>query len=905
MSLDRDLLWRRWPEADRLFAEAMELSISEQEGHVETACRDDLELRDLVLELLRTERLSEGELEAPEAATSREFIEELASQPPPLSQIGRYSLIREIGRGGMGTVYLAEFEGEGFRKKVALKLLRRGIDTDDVLARFVTERQILASLDHPNIAQLHDGGATDDGTPYLVMELVVGETITAYCDSQRLTVRQRLELALEVVEAVRAAHAKLVVHRDLKPSNILVTTEGHVKLLDFGIAKLIDPDAGGAHTRTGSYLLTPDHASPEQLRGEPVTTATDVYQLGLLLCRLLTGGLPYGTGTSAAARLEELANRPEVPRPSTVVTTAADRDEVAETRGVTAAQLGRSLAGDLDTIVCKTLQTEPERRYGSAEKLGDDIRRYLAGETISARPATLRYRTGMFVRRNPWAVVVAAVIAISPALYLALQVRHTREVETERNAAQVEAERAQEVQRFLIDLFASANPYRPADPDLGRRITVIDALDIGAERLEESLRARPAVRASILSAIAGVYQDLGVYDRALPLRKEALELQRSLHGPEARPVRDSLGSLATIRAEMGELDTATELHERRLELTLAAEPTDTAEIADAHTRLGRHLWNLTRANEAETHLLAAVALAKGGEVPPETEVESTRGLAEAQRSLGRLEESEKTARAAIELAGANFGEGSTDTALARAALAATLSNMGRFDESDSEFRKAIEGLEQTLGSDHGYLLTAMTNRAVLLSSHRKYAEAEELLTQIIEIGERVQGSDHPEVGDYLQNYAFVLTRLGRLEEARATYERVARIYRENLDDYNFHRGMPILSLSGVHLELGDPIAAESAAREALEILMNTLPEGHYITAIADCRLARALVLQDRHSEAAPHFKRSLDPLIATDQVPDYRTECLAAAAGYYETRGDSQRASDLRTSAGTIDAGSD
>ena len=628
-------------------------------------------------ELLEVEQDSAGQLETPEAGLSRRFVEELA-QKPPSRQIGRYTLVREIGRGGMGSVYLAEHEGDGFRHQVAIKVLRRGVDTEDVLARFVNERRILATLTHPNIAQLHDGGATEDGQPYLVMELVDGETIAAYCDRNRLSVRERLKLVLEVIEAVQAAHAKLVIHRDLKPSNILVTQEGHVKLLDFGIAKLLDPEADAALTRTGAYLLTPDHASPEQLRGEPVTTATDVYQLGLLLFRLLTGATPFRTGVSVAARLEELANRIDVPRPSVTVSAAGDLPEVAEVRSTHPSLLRRTLAGDLDTIVCKALQTEPEMRYSSVERLGEDIRRYLAGAPISARPATLAYRTRMFARRNPWAIAAATVLAIAIALCSScFRFATPTRSRLERNAAQMEAERAQEVQRFLVDLFASANPYRPADPDVGRQITVVEALDIGAERVEASLGESPEVRATILSTVSGAYQDLGAFERALPLREEALELQRSLYGSASRPVRDSLGNLATIRSEIGDRDAASELHERRLELALAAEPADVTEIADARTRLGLHLWTLTEAEEAEKHLLAAVDLAAGADVMPETVAESTRALATVQRALDRLELSEKTARRAIELAQSTFGEESTDAALAQATLAATLSTMGR------------------------------------------------------------------------------------------------------------------------------------------------------------------------------------------------------------------------------------
>jgi len=897
VTLDRELLWRRWPEVDRLFAESMEQPATERTKFLESNCGADRELLELVVELIRLEGLSTGELEAPDEATSRNFVEELASQPAPPRRIGPYTLVREIGRGGMGSVYLAEHEGEGFRRQVAVKILRRGVDTEDVLARFVNERQILATLTHPNIAQLHDGGATENGRPYLVMELVEGEPITTYCDSQQLTVSQRLELVLEVIEAVQAAHAKLVIHRDLKPSNILVTDDGHVKLLDFGIAKLLDPEAGSAHTRTGSYLLTPDHASPEQLRGEPVTTATDVYQLGLLLFRLLTGELPFRSGSSVAARLEELRSQVEAPRPSTTAVAAPMAEEIAQTRGVTPAQLRKIVSGDLDTIVGKALQVEPERRYGSVERLGEDIRRFLAGDTISVRPDTLAYRARMFARRNPWIVAVLTLLASAVTLVIVLQARHSRVVETERNTARLEAERAQEVQRFLVDLFSSADPYMPADSEMGRQITVVDALDIGAERLETSLKDRPAVRASMLDAISSVYQDLGAHDRALPLREETLELQRALYGASSRPVRDSLGNLAIIMDETGEYDRATELHERRLELALAASPANDSEIADARTRLGIHYIGVERTREAEAELAAAIALAESGGVPPRTLVEATRGLADAVESLGRLEESEKIHRRSVELAEQHFGENSTTASLARASLATVLSTMARHEESDVEFRRAINGLKRNLGAEHFETLSAMSDHALLVMRRGDLEEGVALYTELIEIRERAQGADHPEVGVALQNRATAYQRLGRLEAARADYERTAEIFRQKLTRDNYRRGLPDLSLSELYLKRGDPVAAEASARASLEILETALPQGHFVAAFGYCRLARSLSLQGRKAEALALFDRSIPNLADPTRVPngfhEYRTDCLTWAAEFYETRGDQRRAAEL------------
>jgi tetratricopeptide (TPR) repeat protein len=313
------------------------------------------------------------------------------------------------------------------------------------------------------------------------------------------------------------------------------------------------------------------------------------------------------------------------------------------------------------------------------------------------------------------------------------------------------------------------------------------------------------------------------------------------------------------------------------------------------------LWNINRPQQAETHLLAAVSLAEGGDVPPETLVAATRGLAEAQRSLQRVEESERSARRAIELASATFGENSTDTALARTTLAATLTSLGRLEESQAEFAIAIDNLERNLGPEHGYLLSTMGNQAFALISANEYSDAEELLSRLIETGERVQGESHPEVGDFLQNYAVVLTRLGRLREARVTYERVAQIYRDNFADDNFHRGMPLLSLSDLHLQMSDPVAGEDAARKAIEIFVQTLPEDHFIRAIAECRLARSLTAQNRRAEAAPHFELSIGPLLEPTGYVEYQRTCLTAAAEFYRSQGESERVAQIEEGLAGLD----
>ncbi len=806
-----------------------------------------------------------------------------------------YKVVRELGRGGMGIVYLAEHEGDGFKRQLAIKVLRRGTDTDDVLRRFVGERRILASLHHPHIAALYDGGATADGQPFLAMELAEGEPITAYCDRKRLTVRERLRLVLDVVDAVSAAHAKLIVHRDLKPSNILVSDGGHVKLLDFGIAKLLEPDAEGERTRTGAQLMTPDHASPEQLRGEPVSTATDVYQLGVLLYQLSAGSKPFRRSSRSKdlmmAQPAELDARPA----SRALAADKGASDIAQARGTTVAKLERTLRGDLDTLLAKTLSAEPERRYTSVDQLGDDLRSYLAGRPISARPDTLFYRTRKLAQRKPWLLPAAAAVLVFAAVYVGTILRHSRQLEAERNAARVQAARAVAAQDFMVELFARADPFAAAPTSGGRDITVIEALDLGAARLADSLEGQPGVRASLLAAIGGVYQNLGEPARALPLVAEALELERSLRASDTREVRSRVGLLARVHDSLGDYDAAGRLHRERLDLALGSTPVAAAEVADAGAQLGRHLLRVPEYEEAEARLQEAVALADT-EGLDHVLVEGLFMLSEAQMYLQKKGESETTARRALALAEERFGPSSSWSAVARAQLATALSAQRRPAEAEPLFVQALEQLEQTLGREHERYMSTLNNLTLLWMNDGRQDLASKALVELIEIGSRVRGPEHIEVGRFLQNYATALVWSERPDDAVPVYERASAIFRASLPPGNHQRALPLLSLSGIHLDAGRPARAEPAAREAVDLLRTALPTGHWTTAVAECRLARALDAQGDLAAAEDHYARATDVLTADVGTPEYREECLRAASAFARTQGDletAQRLSDL------------
>ena len=689
-----------------VLGETLDLPPAERSAFLNERCGDAPEILNEVKRLLALEGDTEGFLDRPARERSSQ------ESPQKIEQIGPYRVVETLDEGGMGIVYLAEREGD-FEKKVAIKVLRSEMDSQAVVRRFQAERQILARLEHPAIARLLDGGSLDDGRPYLVMEYVEGTPVDDYCAQHALGLKQRLELFLEICSAVAYAHRNLIVHRDLKPDNILVSADGRPKLLDFGIAKLLDPADRLLEdiTATAARPMTLRYASPEQVLGEAITTATDVWALGLLLCELLVGQLPFGrnegplevvkrTGARPRLRLRDAQPR----RPSQLADGPNQR---------------RRLAGDLDAIVLRALGRTPAERYASVERMASDIERHLGSRPVVARGGGWFYLIGKWVRRRPGAalavLLIVAASAVSTFLWrqaVAEQLRADRE-----RAVAVRAQtRAERVSDFLKTLFKSADP----DAAKGGQLRVREVLDAGRQRLASGLEDEPELEAEFAGTLGDVYRDLGLWEEAMELQRRAVDLWRGLY-PEGDPrLAVALNDLASVLYYMDRYGEAEELLRESLALRRrhAAEP---AQIARALNNLASTVKPQGRLDEAGRLYEEALAIREsihGGDHP--AVAASLYSLGSLRFDAGDRETAEPLLRRALKIYTTAHGERHTRVASVQATLGRLLHAQGRLVEAEDALERALAVRMELLGEQH---LHVVTTREALGDVRRDAANA--------------------------------------------------------------------------------------------------------------------------------------------------------------------------------------
>lgn len=844
----------RYDRVGELLVAALDRPAAERGPFLEEACRGDALLRREVETLLRSHDAAGGFL----AGTALSAMGLRAESGMEETQVGPYRLLREIGLGGMGVVYLAVRSDETFEKQVAVKLVKRGMDTEEIVRRFEKERRILAALDHPHIARILDGGTTGDGLPYFVMEYVDGLPILEYCDSRKLPTSERLRLFGSVCSAVAFAHQNLVVHRDLKPSNILVDSSGAPRLLDFGIAKLLAADEEATRTSTGLRPMTPWYSSPEQIRGEPINTSSDVYSLGVLLYEILAGRPPYRTAGNALSDLERAVCEEEPEKPSVAAgrreqtatpdgrTLVLDPEAIAAARDGDSRKLRRRLAGDVDTIVLLALQKDPRRRYASVEQLAEDIRRHLAGLPIRAHKDTVFYRGGKFVKRHAYGVAAAAafaLLALGATTYMAIQ----------RGKIERERLRAEQISAFALGLFKGSDPREAR----GATLTVREILDRGGKKIERELSGEPEVQATLMDTIGGVYEELGLYEPAERMIGMACRTRRRIFGDRSLPVAESLQNLGELQIAMGKYPEAERLIRQALGVRRQLLGEKSVPVAETLESMGRVRHRQGDEREAASEIQSALATQRQLLGERHLTVANTwHSLGAVFVSLGRYDEAEAALRKALEIARASSDPDNPSVTGFRNDLGIALMGKGKFRDATALYRESSESRRRVVGEEHHSYAAVLANLAAALDLDGKSEDAEVLSRKALGIARRTLGENHPNMGFAWNNLATILRTKRDADGAESAAREALRIFRANLPERHLAVSAPLLNLGWALNAKGRSGEAEPLLRQAVEIRTMRLPEGDWRTAEAESVLGECLASQRRFEEASERLGRS-------------------------------------------------
>jgi eukaryotic-like serine/threonine-protein kinase len=715
--------------------------------------------------------------------------------------------------------------------------------------RFANEQRTLAQLNHPSIARLYDADALPDGTPWFVMEYVEGVPLTEYCTTHACTIRERLTLFREVCEAVQHAHRHLIIHRDLKPSNILVSGDGAVKLLDFGIAKQLDAlDQPANPTLTGLRLMTPAYAAPEQMRGGFAGVLSDVYSLGVVLYELLTGRLPFDLDHRTPAEAEAMIIGHDPVKPSAVARRIASVSS-AETR---IPSVSKTAWADLDVLCLRAIHRDPQRRYGSVEALARDIDHYLDGEPLEARPDSAGYRLGKFARRNSRALSAATATLM---LVVALTVFYTVRLASARNTALAEAARTLRIQHFMMNLFEGGD----ADAGPADSLRVVTLIDRGMQEAR-SLDRDPATQSELLATLGSLYQKLGNFDRADSLLQAALEERRRLLGRDDPDVAASLVALGSLRDSQARYAEAERLIREGLAMSRRISPRDPG-VLTATIALGQLLEDRGAYDQAISVLEGAVRLQSAGGETRELAGSMTE-LANSHFYAGHYEISDSLNRRVLAMDRRLYGERHPHVADDLINLGAVQLELGHFADAERYDREALDITARWYGQNHQETASAMTILSRALVSEKRYTDAAVMLEEALAIQQRVYGRVHPRVASTLNELGRVAVSLGQLDAAEGYFQRELAIYRSVYDDKHYLIGVALSNLSAVALERKDYHQAEALLRDALARYARTLPPDHQLAGIGSVRLGHVLLREKRFADAESASRAGYDILTA-------------------------------------------
>ncbi len=835
---------RRWEEVQRLFHQMADLPGDEQQPALEAACGGDADLREQVAALLQADAAGDSLLDRDVAHVAHAMIGH--SSELPTHAFGPYHISEVLGEGGMGVVYLGERADLG--SVAAIKLLRDAWISPARRERFASEQRTLAQLNHPAIARLLDADTLPDGTPWFVMEYVKGLSLTEYCRTHNASIAERFRLFREVCEAVQHAHRHAIIHRDLKPSNIMVTEEGRIKLLDFGIAKQIEGvESPVDHTRSGLRLMTPAYAAPEQLRGEGLGVHTDVYALGVVLYELLLGTLPFDLARKTPSEADTLILTVDADKPSTVARKLAPLPPHLRDVPVYAWT-------DLDVICLTAMQKDPARRYSTVDALMRDIDHFLASEPLEARADSLGYRLSKFVRRNTRAVVATALVAITVIGLVAFDgVRLTRA----RIAAEHEAARTSRVEAFMLNLFQGGDAS--AGPADSLRVTTLLARGVQEAR---SLSTDPAVQADLYLTLGGIYQKLGQFDRADSLVQLGLATRRTVFGPDHPDVGQALVALGLIQIDQAEYQAAEVTIRQGMAIEARSLPPDHPALALANLALGRALEERGEYATAILLLREAVRLERlraSGHPTPEL-AEAIEELANTHFMTGAYDLSDSLNREILGMNRTLHGDHHPSVADVLINLGAIQFQRGNYREAERFDREALAIDLRWYGPDHYETASAMTLVGRALNYQGHYGEAVGILRQSLAIQERVNGPVHPRVASALNDLGVAALQAGQLDSAAADFQRMESIYHQVYDDSHYLIALARANLASVYLEQQQYATAEAMFRDVIARYTAAQGAQHMNTAVAHIKLGRTLLREGRAREAEVETRTGYETL---------------------------------------------
>jgi non-specific serine/threonine protein kinase/serine/threonine-protein kinase len=821
------------------------------------------------------------------------------SQTKDLDQmVPGFRLLQKLGEGGMGEVFEAE-QLEPVRRKVALKLIKRGMESKEVLARFDSERQALALMSHPNIAQVYDAGTTSDGRPYFVMEFVQGVPVTRYCDTNRLTTNERLELFTQICEGVQHAHQKGVIHRDLKPSNVLVKVQDSKpvpKIIDFGVSKAIAQrlTEQTLFTAIGEFIGTPEYMSPEQaeMTELDIDTRTDVYALGVVLYELLVGAQPFDAAELRRSGFDEMRRKireDEPPRPSMRLSAMGERSvTAAENRRSEPSTLSRKIHGDLDWITMKALEKDRTRRYDSPGELAADIGRHLRHEPVVAGPPSATYRVKKFVRRHTIGVAASALVVLALVLGILGTTAGMVRARKAEQAASREAETAQQVSDFLVGLFKVSDPIEGS----GEKVTAREMLDKGADRIRNELTDQPLVQARLMSTMGWVYISLGLYDTAQELLEEALAIREVELPPNHADVSISLNELAEAHREKAEYDEAWPLYERSLAIREDIFGPESPQVSSVLNNMALVLVDRGEYEEAGLMYERMLAIDRQSLGPDDPELASSlHNVAILHVRKGELDEARALFERVLEIREAAYGTDHILVANNLASLGAVLKDGGDYQAARPLYEKSLEIKEKILGPDHPVVAGTLANLGALLRIMNEPEQARSALERSVAIYRKTRGPDHPDVAEPLTTLAIVHATTGQPDAAQALFEEALAIRENALGPDHREVATSLNNLGVFHRSTGDNQAARTYYERAMQANEMSLGPDHPQVAMAMTNLANLVTDLGDYEEAEELYQRALvirEEALGPDH-PDVGYTVIGLGS-LYETMGDLERA---------------